>query len=1150
LQLQLSADACFDPRSVFTLNLDASLGTIMLASNDVIPHLKTKGAMSAPLVVGQKCYIRIWAVNQAGTSLWPTFPCGEGLDGIVPSAASPPNAPSVARGVDKSLTTLTIAWEPPTDDGGLSVLAYRVAQASHANPKWTLSQVDSIAMPPNKLVTAVIRGLECGLRYRFIVCAANHVAIGPWGEPSAPIATATTVPTQPSQPVVVALLDATTVKLSWPPPSFTGGAALTGYDIEATIVSQRGSLSKGWQKVKKHPHSAQGVEETEIGELQPASFYQFRLLAININGASLPSEPSVAFKTGNSVPGAPNPPVIILWLLHSLTVSWEPPDGDGGEPITEYELQQCEAPLDNWTTVHVTAAATENTTCIEGLQSGVLYQFRIRGKNSYGSGVWSRPSDATQTSTAEPSQAGCPLVDEATISNGALELSWEPPTEFGGLPLIGYDVEQALFPDGCTWEAAAVSFVDDKDLTEKGVAGDRHGAGESAQEPQQPSVKRKLYALWPGRSYQFRVRAFNSKGSAEWSRASNPVLLPKAAPWAPAAPRGTINPRCLSQVIVEWLAPDADGGEPTSSYVLQRSRLSDTEPCWTSLGTILHPSDHRPRAQVDISEPGSLQVFRVAAVTIIGQGEFSGASAPVQMPPAPPIMHDEPPEAVSIGMESVELTWKAPSVLNGAHIICYRIQYAQYPDEAPWHDGCEVTETNAQNSQVATVSGLIPGRSYIFRICAVNAAGESPWGRRSAVVTTLPAPPGQPDPPEMIESGPFHFVLKWNPPAFDGGSPILHYIIRRIDETHGKESVLFESSSPHPRASLGNLLAGTLYRLCVAAVNDVGQGPWSDLTEPVETVSSVPTVPAPPRVFTSLHVVDKVVTAALSKLRASLASMARASIEWDPPTNTGGPPITGYKVEHCCVDDEQSKLTWLPSAFLFHTVGQDDQVVYAQSLRELEAIKVAEGTSEALPDAIRATVGGLAFGAKFQFRVSALNSCGGSAMSDASPILCTDTTLPAPPPQPSVNKNGITSSGLTVVVVAPLHMGGLPLKHYELQGTVGSGSSKWFMITHVESKPDQDTEPSSDDLEAIVWDDGTSAETRSTMLRVERLWPGESYVFRLRAVTSNGVSDWSKPSEAIRTLPSVPTAPPPPQAVNPNPEPYLFCSPLFLRASL
>ncbi len=232
-----------------------------------------------------------------------------------------------------------------------------------------------------------------------------------------------------------------------------------------------------------------------------------------------------------------------------------------------------------------------------------------------------------------------------------------------------------------------------------------------------------------------------------------------------------------------------------------------------------------------------------------------------------------------------------------------------------------------------TLTGLAPDTAYEIRVVAVN-----PGGRSTTVTTTTArtsvASPSAPTAAVAIPAD-AAIALSWTAPVSDGGAPITDYVIEQRAAPAGPWTVVDDGAAIATMAGLTGLTNGVAYDLRVRAVNAAGAGPWSAVV--TATPRTVPDAPVAP-----------VLVAAHQRLVAS----------WDPPSGTGGSPITGYVVEHRVA----SSGPWTATV-----IG-------------------APGTTTS-------TIGGLANGVAYEVRVAARNAAGigpWSAAAVASPAMFTE----------------------------------------------------------------------------------------------------------------------------------------------------------------
>ena len=118
-------------------------------------------------------------------------------------------------------------------------------------------------------------------------------------------------------------------------------------------------------------------------------------------------------------------------------MAWDPPASDGGVRVTGYTLLWV-APDDTTGTADTTG--TSHT--IEGVTNGVTYGITVTATNEVGTSVTADPVRAT------PARPPGPLAyAEIAIGHESLLVSWQPPTDDGGLPVRSYTLTWVA-PDG------------------------------------------------------------------------------------------------------------------------------------------------------------------------------------------------------------------------------------------------------------------------------------------------------------------------------------------------------------------------------------------------------------------------------------------------------------------------------------------------------------------------------------------------------------------------------------------------------------------------------------------------------------------------------------------------------------------------------
>lgn len=97
------------------------------------------------------------------------------------------------------------------------------------------------------------------------------------------------------------------------------------------------------------------------------------------------------FFISTGIPGPPGRPEVFDISRDGMTLTWYPPDEDGGSQVSGYIVERKEVRADRWVRVNkvaVTMTRYRSTGLVEGLE----YEHRITAINARGVGKPSRPS--------------------------------------------------------------------------------------------------------------------------------------------------------------------------------------------------------------------------------------------------------------------------------------------------------------------------------------------------------------------------------------------------------------------------------------------------------------------------------------------------------------------------------------------------------------------------------------------------------------------------------------------------------------------------------------------------------------------------------------------------------------------------------------
>ncbi|XP_076852894.1 protein sidekick-2 isoform X2 [Brachyhypopomus gauderio] len=245
-----------------------------------------------------------------------------------------------------------------------------------------------------------------------------------------------------------------------------------------------------------------------------------------------------------------------------------------------------------------------------------------------------------------------------------------------------------------------------------------------------------------------------------------------------------------------------------------------------------------PNGTLHISQTwsGDIGTYTCRVTSVGGNDSHSAHLRVRQLPHAP-----ENPIATYSPMEkrSINLTW-AQAFDGNSPLLRYILDVSE--NNAPWMVLLANIDPDASS---VTVGGLIPARSYQFRLCAVNDVGKGQFSRETERLTLPEEPPSAP-PQTVIASGRTNqsIMIQWQPPAESHqNGPLQGYIIRYCLSGLPVDCQMKNITNPdQTNLLLEDLIIWTNYEIEVAAYNGAGQGVFSQkVTE--WTLQGVPTVP-------------------------------------------------------------------------------------------------------------------------------------------------------------------------------------------------------------------------------------------------------------------------------------------------------------------
>lgn len=217
-------------------------------------------------------------------------------------------------------------------------------------------------------------------------------------------------------------------------------------------------------------------------------------------------------------------------------------------------------------------------------------------------------------------------------------------------------------------------------------------------------------------------------------------------------------------------------------------------------------------------QPGIEYCYSVTGVNAYGEGPYSNVVC------GTPFDKPLPPQSltVSVSNQMLILNWKPP-INDGSSITEYRIYRKLIGESYP--NSPYTTTSVSQLSYLDT--NVIPGTTYCYVVTAKNSYGES--GYSNEVCKKAGKVPGK-FTLQITDYGQSFVNLSWNcSPGIDnitcnGGYPIIYYKIYK--STGGTYSLI--STTTYNSFIDFNVTAGITYYYKVSAVNEIGEGPFSD----------------------------------------------------------------------------------------------------------------------------------------------------------------------------------------------------------------------------------------------------------------------------------------------------------------------------------
>ena len=690
------------------------------------------------------------------------------------------------------------------------------------------------------------------------------------------------------------------IKVTWTPPSDTGDAPITSYDVRYILRTADIHDPTNWELIYRAGRSGSNLTYT-ITRLTADTEYVVVVRAVNSVGAGYWSLPTG--DTTWAVPDMLTTPTVTMGAK-LLEVIWAKPSSDS--PITRYDLQYRLTDTANWGRTINTGSDRSHD--ITNLTNATTYDVQVRAVSAVGPGPWSDPATGTTADVPRPVDVGAAIDDDdkpikLTSGDGQLTVEWMKPVDAtdgqggpgnGGSPITRYERRYKL--------NTATGWGSPRNTGNVNVLSDD-------------------ISLSNGTTYDVQVRAVNAAGASAWSGERS------GTPWTkPGVPRTIKVIPGNKELTVTWIAPSNAGASGITGYEVRHKESTASTTAWKTHDDVstglsrtipnLAPGkeyDVRVRARRTMTKAGAL-IYTYTDKTDDDDdkdGDWSGTVTGAQVPGPPTGIEVKP------GDRKLTVEWEAPDDGGSAAVTAYDLRYST--DDSTWLPVVDNAWRTGRGSLTYTITNLTNDTVYYVQVRAVNIAGDGVWSdSKSGTPREAPGAPAAPIVTPGVDSGDTTYnVLKvaWKAPTKiddgktiidDGGANIIRYDVRY--KSRGRDwttkdtmtTILSEDDIKklfvYPIEGLhdGTEDARTEYEVQVRAVNNddcdatntTGCGPWSAST------TGIPGRPGKP----ALTPKDRQLT-----------------VTWDVWDRSGS-PIVAYHLRHCeradvdeaCADDDNA----------------------------------------------------------------------------------------------------------------------------------------------------------------------------------------------------------------------------------------------------
>ncbi len=630
-----------------------------------------------------------------------------------------PNPPTNCVAKEVTKTSCTIEFQPPAFDGGSPITGYIIERRQVATSRWLRCTKE-----PTKQLANTINDLIDGLEYEFRIIAENLAGQSDPSEPSKSFIAKNPFE-RPGPPINLRVgeITRTSVELTWEPPFFDGGSAITEYRIE-----KRNQKTMKWQLIENFNRIINTFYTIETG-IKESHHYEFRVVAVNKAGEGEPSKPTDLIEAKDKIIGdkpallepIKDVKVMVGETAHLIAkLRCKPP------PVIKWFMNERNLSLKDDFISTFTNNIVELT--IKNVQIKDAGEYKLNVINPLGE----LNAKANLIVLKKPSISYDQKLNK-NIEIIAVKQNLHISCDISGFPrpnIKWYHDREELKPE----ESRAIIDYGEQFATIR------------------------LNKIKRNESGEYKITAENEVGKCEASFFVKVLDVPM--------PPQNLNVTEISSYNCKltWNSPKDDGNAPITSYYIEK--LDTRRSTYIRLDkTSLN--EHF----IDKLQKGESYQFRVIAENKIGLSdpcemiESFIAKSKFDVPGVPGI-----PDISEIDKTSCKISWDEPKKDGGKPIMGY---FIEKKSGSKW---IRVNKNQTPNRFII-LKDLVEGSEYEFRVCAVNSEGEGPFSKNSEPIIAKkrfdkPDPPIDVEVQNITKSG---CLLTWRPPKKIGGQPIIRY---------------------------------------------------------------------------------------------------------------------------------------------------------------------------------------------------------------------------------------------------------------------------------------------------------------------------------------------------------------------------------------